>query len=76
MKLYKVTFETEIMILAEDENEAITNAGKFTGEEEPKFVDCSGPIQNESQLGSWVGCYPYSAKRSYNPDYKSCEDFL
>lgn len=39
MKLYKLTYETEVVILAEDENEAISNAEYYVKEETPELMD-------------------------------------
>jgi hypothetical protein len=78
MKLYRVVFETEIMILAEDKNEAISNAGYYVREESPqfKFSDLVETMYELNQSPDWKGCIPYSAKKGYNPDEKRCEEFL
>lgn len=64
MKLYKVLFETEIMILAEDESEAI-NEAEYKVNEETHIYTYSEEIETKGQLGNWKGCLPYSAKRCY-----------
>jgi hypothetical protein len=78
MKLYRVVFETEVMILAEDEKEAISNAGYYAREEPAKF-QFSEPVETLyefNKIPNWKGCIPYSAKPGYNPDEKRCEEFL
>jgi len=78
MKLYRVVFETEVMILAEDEKEAISNAGYYAREESPQY-QFSESVETRYELNKfpeWKGCIPYSAKRGYNPDEKRCEEFL
>jgi hypothetical protein len=42
MKLYKLTYETEVVILAEDEKEALANASYYVKEETPELVDWTG----------------------------------
>ena len=39
MNLYKVTYETEVVILAEDDKEAISYAGYCVKEEMPRLMD-------------------------------------
>jgi hypothetical protein len=78
MKLFKVVFETEVMILAEDENEAIANAGYYVQEESPVF-QYSEPVDTMNDLNKspeWKGCIPYSARRGYNTTEKRCQDFV
>jgi len=78
MKLYRVVFETEVMILAENDVEAISNAGVFVRDEMPQF-QFSEPVETMYELNKspdWKGCPPYSAKPEYNPDEKRCEEFL
>jgi len=79
MKLYKVTFETEILILAEDEKEAITNAPYYVKEETPELIDAY-PIETryvlETYFPKWKGAIPYSAKRQYNVNDRKCEEFV
>lgn len=78
MKLYRVVFQTEVMILAEDDGEAISNAGCYAREQLPKFQlsDLVETMYDLNQSPEWKGCIPYSAKPEYNPDEKLCEEFL
>jgi hypothetical protein len=75
MKLFKVVFETEVVILAEDENEAITNASYYVKEEAPELMDLE-LVESMGQIPNWMGCLPYSAHKSYNGFEKRCEDFV
>jgi len=75
MKLYKVTYETEILILAENENEAISNAPYYVNEEEPELMDLE-LVEDMGQISKWKGCIPYSAKRQYNVNERRCEEFV
>ena len=75
MKLYKVVFETEVVILAEDENEAITNASYYVKEEAPELMDLE-LVESMEQIPNWRGSLPYSAHKSYNGFEKRCEDFV
>lgn len=75
MKLYKVTFETEVVILAEDEKEAISNASYYVNEETPELMDCE-LVENMGQISKWKGAIPYSAKRQYNVGERKCEEFV
>jgi hypothetical protein len=75
MKLFKVVFETEVVILAEDENEAITNASNYVKEEAPELVNLE-LVESMGQIPNWRGSLPYSARRSYNGFEKRCEDFV
>jgi hypothetical protein len=75
MKLFKVVFETEVVILAEDENEAITNASYCVKEEAPELVNLE-LMESMGQIPNWRGSLPYSARRSYNGFEKRCEDFV
>lgn len=74
MKLYKVVFETKIMILAENENRAILDAEHYAGQEQPKYL-YSEVVENESQLGEWKGCIPYSTHPEFNITERKCEEF-
>jgi len=78
IKLYRVVFETEIMILAEDESEAISNAGYYVRDEMPKFQfsESVETMYELNKFSDWKGCLPYNTKPEYNPDGKSCEEFL
>jgi hypothetical protein len=75
MKLYKVTYETEILILAENENEAISNAPYYVNEEEPELMDLE-LVESMGQITKWKGAIPYSAKREYNVNDRRCEEFV
>jgi hypothetical protein len=77
MKLYKVTYQTEVVILAEDESEALSNAQYYVGvgDEAPELMDLE-LVESMSQIPEWEGCVPYSAKRGYNTHGKRCEEFL
>lgn len=75
MKLYKVTYETEVVILAEDEKEALTNAGYYVKEEEPELQDWE-VVDSMGQIPKWKGAIPYSAKRQYNVNESKCEAFV
>jgi hypothetical protein len=79
MKLYKVTYETEILILAEDLNEALSNAHFFVEDETPEIIDWES-IETEEDLNTlcrkWKGSIPYSARPHYNLTEKRCEDFV
>jgi hypothetical protein len=75
MKLYKVTYETEIVILAEDEKEAISNAPYYVNEEEPELMDLE-LVESMGQITKWKGAIPYSAKRQYNISERMCEEFV
>ena len=75
MNLYKITYETEIVILAEDEKEAISNAEYYVKDETPKLID-SELVESMGQILNWKGCIPYSAQRGYNEDEYVCEEFL
>jgi hypothetical protein len=75
MKLYKVTYETEVVILAEDENEAITNAQYYVKEETPELMDWE-LVDTMGQISKWKGAIPYSAKRQYNVNKRRCEEFV
>jgi len=75
MKLYKVTYETEVVILAEDEKEALSNAQYYVEEEEPELVDWE-LVGDMGQISKWKGAIPYSAKRQYNVNDRRCEEFV
>ena len=75
MKLYKVTYETEVVILAENEKEALSNAQYYVKEEEPELMDLE-LVEGMGQISKWTGCIPYSAYREYNVEEKRCEEFL
>jgi hypothetical protein len=75
MKLYKVTYETEIVILAENENEAISNAPYYVNEEEPELMDLE-LVESMGQITKWKGAIPYSAKNQYNISERRCEEFV
>ena len=77
MKLYKVTYETEVVILAEDEKEALSNAQYYVKDEEPKLMDWE-LVDNMEQIPKWKCAVPYSPypREKYNPDYKRCEEFV
>jgi hypothetical protein len=75
MKLYKVTYETEILILAENENEAISNAPYYVNEEEPELMDLE-LVESMGQISKWKGAIPYSAKGEYNISERRCEEFV
>ena len=76
MKLYKLTYETEIFILAENEKEAISNAKYYVSEETPELVEWDA-VEDMNQIPpNWKGAIPYSAQRHYNVEEKLCEDFV
>lgn len=75
MKLYKVTYHTEVVILAKEENEAIRNA-PYCAEEEPLELMDWELVESMEQIPKWKGCIPYPAKRYYNEEHKRCEDFV
>jgi hypothetical protein len=76
MKLYKLTYETEVVILAEDEKEALANASYYVKEETPELVDWTG-VDEMNQIPKWKGAIPYSAyPQKYNPHDKRCEEFV
>jgi len=75
MKLYKVTYETEVVILAEDEKEAISNAQYYVKEEAPELMDRE-LVDTMGQIPNWKGSIPYSAKRQYNVNERRCEEFV
>jgi hypothetical protein len=76
MKLYKITYETEIVILAEDEKEAISNAQYYVEEEAPELMDWE-LVDTMGQIPNWKGAIPYSAyPQKYNPHDKKCEEFV
>jgi hypothetical protein len=75
MKLFKVLYETEITILAEDESEAISNSIFCVGSELPRLLDWE-LVEDMGQIPNWRGAIPYSAKSHYNKERKPCEEFL
>lgn len=75
MKLYKVTYETEVVILAENEKEALSNAQYYVKEEEPELMDLE-LVEGMGQISKWKGAIPYSAKRQYNVNERKCEEFV
>jgi hypothetical protein len=75
MKLYKLTYETEIVILAENEKEAISNAPYYVKEETPELMDLE-LVESMGQITKWKGAIPYSAKRQYNVNDRRCEEFV
>jgi hypothetical protein len=75
MKLYKVIYQTEVVILAEDESEALSNAQYYVNEEEPELMDLE-LVESMGQITKWKGAIPYSAKREYNVNERRCEEFL
>jgi hypothetical protein len=75
MKLYKVTYETEIVILAEDAKEAISNASYYVKDETPELVEWDA-VESMRQIPEWKGCIPYSAKNQYNINEQRCEEFV
>jgi hypothetical protein len=75
MKLYKLTYETEIVILAEDEKEALANASYCVKEETPELMDWE-LVDTMGQITKWKGAIPYSAKRQYNVNDRRCEEFV
>jgi hypothetical protein len=75
MKLYKLTYETEVVILAEDEKEALANAQYYVKEEVPHLMDWE-LVDNMGQIPNWKGSIPYPAKREYNVNEQRCEEFV
>ena len=75
MKLYKVTYETEIVILAENVEEALSNAQYYVKDETPELVDWTG-VDEMNQIPEWKGAIPYSAKQQYNVNEQRCEEFV
>lgn len=77
-KLYSVTYKTEIMILAKDENEAINNAQRYARDEIPQY-QYSEIVETMYELKKspeWIGSIPYSALKGYNDFENRCEDFV
>jgi hypothetical protein len=62
MKLYKVIYQTEVVILAEDEKEAISNAYFCVEEEAPELMDLE-LVESMGQIPNWKGAIPYSVER-------------
>ena len=75
MKLYKLTYETEVVILAEDEKEALANASYYVKEETPELTDWE-LVEDMGQISKWKGAIPYSAKKKYNTSERTCEEFV
>ena len=75
MKLYKVTYETEVVILAENENEALSSAEYYAIDAEHKLMDYE-LVEDMKQIPKWKGAIPYSACPGYNDFEKRCEEFL
>jgi hypothetical protein len=75
MKLYKLIYETEIVILAEDGKEALANAQSYVSEETPELVGWD-VVEEMEQIPKWKGAIPYSARREYNVEEKYCDDFV
>jgi hypothetical protein len=75
MKLYKVVYETEIVILAENESEALSNAQYYVNEETPELLDWE-LVESIGQIPNWKGAIPYSVKRGYNVNERRCEEFV
>lgn len=74
-KLYKVVFQTEIMILAQSEAEALRNAQHYVKDEVPSYLS-SDEVISKSELGEWTGCLPYCAHSSYNEYERTCDEFV
>jgi len=75
MKLYKVTYETEVVILAENEKEAISSADYYVIDATHELMDIE-LVQSMGQISNWKGCIPYSASSGYNDLEKQCEEFV
>ena len=75
MKLYKVLYQTEVVILAEDESEALSNAQYYVEEETSELLDWE-LVESMGQIPNWKNSLPYSARRGYNEEEKRCEEFL
>jgi hypothetical protein len=75
MKLYKVTYETEVVILAEDDKEVISYAGYCVKEEMPRLMDWE-VVESMEQIPNWNGSIPYHAKMQYNINQRRCEEFV
>jgi hypothetical protein len=75
MKLYKLTYETEVVILAEDDNEALSNAPYYVKNETPELVGLD-TVDEMNQIPKWKGAIPYSSKREYNVNERRCEEFV
>jgi hypothetical protein len=73
--LFRVVFETEVMILASDEQEAIRDAERYVEDENPTFY-YSEPIRCVEELREWVGAIPYTSRSVTNPDEMKCEEFV
>jgi hypothetical protein len=75
MKLFKITYETEVVILAKDENEAISSSEHYVIDATHKLMDIE-LVESMGQISNWKGCIPYSAFPGYNDFEKRCEEFL
>jgi hypothetical protein len=75
MKLYKVLYQTEVVILAEDESEALSNAQYYVEEETSELLDWE-LVESMGQISNWKGALPYSARREYNKEERLCEEFV
>ena len=75
MKLFKVTYQTEVVILAENESEAISNAEYYVKEEQPELLDWE-IVESMGQIPNWKNSIPYAARREYNENEMLCEEFL
>jgi hypothetical protein len=51
MKLFRVVFETDVMILANDAQEAIRNAQYYVKDEDPAFM-YSDPVETINELNA------------------------
>lgn len=61
-KLYEVTVEYTIYVVAEDEFEAELEAKSHVQDEEPQHLDAN-EIENEKRIdGQWRGSIPYGAE--------------
>lgn len=61
MKLYKVSVETEVMVVAESEEHAervAENSIHSIAINEP-FQFFSRKVENKAELNEWVNCIPY-----------------
>lgn len=75
MTLYRIVFETEILIVAPDEQEAIRDAEKYVEEETHNLLS-SGVVEDVKELGEWAGALPYTSQSVDNPHEKTCEHFI
>lgn len=79
MRLYKMTFEIEVVVYAEDENEAEEIAESAVREEVENAHFATGPdlVTDRKQIPLWIGSLPY-VKERFGPrtDERTVEQIL